>query len=133
MMRQDVIGKPVLAVWDDLIKYLLAAMQHEPVEQFRVLFMDGRNRLLADEIQTRGTINHAPAYPREVVRRCLELRATAVILAHNHPSGDPTASREDVALTRDIVRVAEGMGIGIHDHIIIGRGKWLSFRSERLL
>jgi DNA repair protein RadC len=133
MMRNDLIGQPVLAVWDDLITYLTAAMQHEPVEQFRILFMDGRNRLLADEIQTRGTINHAPAYPREVVRRCLELRATAVVLAHNHPSGDPTASREDVALTRDIIRVAEGMGIAIHDHIIIGRGKWLSFRSERLI
>lgn len=133
MMRQDLIAQPVLAKWDELTNYLTAAMQHEPVEQFRVLFMDGRNRLLADEIQGRGTINHAPAYPREVVRRCLELRATAVILAHNHPSGDPKPSRDDIALTAEIVRVASGMGIAVHDHLIIGRGKWLSFRQEKLM
>ncbi|HBK07041.1 MAG TPA: hypothetical protein DDZ81_14540 [Acetobacteraceae bacterium] len=133
MMRQDLIGQPVLSTWDKLTDYLTAAMGHERVEQFRVLFMDSRNRLLADEIQGVGTINHAPAYPREVVRRCLELHASAVILAHNHPSGEPAPSREDIALTAEIVRVAGGMGIAVHDHIVIGRGKWLSFRSEKLL
>jgi DNA repair protein RadC len=133
MMRQDLTTQPVLSTWDRLTEYLMAAMGHARTEQFRILFLDGRNKLLADEIQGTGTINHAPAYPREVVRRCLELHATAIILAHNHPSGDPTPSREDVALTTEIVRAAGTMGIAIHDHIVIGRGKWLSFRAERLL
>ncbi|HEX3575796.1 MAG TPA: DNA repair protein RadC [Rhodopila sp.] len=133
MMRQDLATQPVLATWDRLTDYLTAAMGHERIEQFRVLFLDGRNKLLADEVQGIGTINHAPAYPREVVRRCLELHATAVVLAHNHPSGDPAPSREDVALTAEIAKAAATMGITVHDHIIIGRGKWLSFRAERLL
>ncbi|HEY4173483.1 MAG TPA: JAB domain-containing protein, partial [Rhodopila sp.] len=97
------------------------------------LFLDSKNKLIADEVQGTGTINHAPAYPREVVRRCLELHASAVILAHNHPSGDPAPSREDVTLTGEIVRAAAVMGIAVHDHLIIGRGKWLSFRAQKLL
>jgi DNA repair protein RadC len=133
LMRQDIAGQPVLSTWEQLTDYLMAAMGHERVEQFRVLFLDGRNKLIADEVQGVGTINHAPAYPREVVRRCLQLHASAVILAHNHPSGEPTPSREDVALTSDIQRAAAMMGIAVHDHIIVGRGKWLSFRAERLL
>ena len=133
MMRQDCTARPVLATWDTLMNYLMAAMGHERSEQFRVLFLDGRNNLIADEIQSRGTINHAPAYPREVVRRCLELNATAVILAHNHPSGDPSPSREDIAVTNQIARATQLMGIAVHDHVIIGRGKWLSFRAEKLL
>jgi len=132
-MQHEIAAAPVLSNWDRLTDYLMAAMGHEPTEQFRVLFLDGRNKLLADEVQGKGTINHAPAYPREVVKRCLELHATAVILAHNHPSGDPTASREDVATTAEIARAAAAMGITVHDHIIVGRGKWLSFRSEKLL
>ena len=133
MMRQEIAQQPVLSTWDRLMDYLTAAMGHERTEQFRVLFLDGRNKLIADEIQGQGTINHAPAYPREVVRRCLELHASAVILAHNHPSGDPSPSREDVALTNEIARAASVMGISVHDHIVIGRGKWLSFRAEKLL
>ena len=133
MMRHEVATQPVLSTWDRLTEYLTASMQHERIEQFRVLFLDGRNRLIADEVQGQGTINHAPAYPREVVRRCLELHATAVILAHNHPSGEPTPSREDVTLTKEIARAAAMMGITVHDHIIVGRGKWLSFRMEKLL
>ena len=133
MMRQDIAVQPVLATWDLLTQYLTAAMGHERTEQFRVLFLDGRNKLIADEVQGLGTINHAPAYPREVVRRCLELHASAVILAHNHPSGEPTPSREDVALTIEIVRAAALMGIAVHDHIIVGRGKWLSFREQKLI
>ncbi|MGD0108081.1 MAG: DNA repair protein RadC [Rhodopila sp.] len=133
MMRQEVASQPVLSTWDRLTDYLTAAMGQERTEQFRVLFLDGRNKLIADEVQGQGTINHAPAYPREVVRRCLELHATAVILAHNHPSGEPTPSREDVALTTEIARAASTMGITVHDHIIVGRGKWLSFRAEKLL
>jgi DNA repair protein RadC len=133
MMRQDLASQPVLSTWDRLTDYLMAAMGHERTEQFRVLFLDGRNKLLADEVQGRGSINHAPAYPREVVRRCLELHATAVILAHNHPSGEPAPSREDVALTTQIVQAAATLGISVHDHIVIGRGKFLSFRQEKLL
>jgi DNA repair protein RadC len=133
MMRQELAAQPVLSTWDRLTEYLTAAMGHERIEQFRVLFLDGKNKLIADEVQGIGTINHAPAYPREVVRRCLELHASAVILAHNHPSGEPTPSREDVALTTDIARAAAMMGIAVHDHIIVGRGKWLSFRAEKLL
>jgi DNA repair protein RadC len=132
MMRQEVATQPVLSTWERLTDYLMAAMGHERTEQFRVLFLDSRNKLIADEVQGTGTINHAPAYPREVVRRCLELHASAVILAHNHPSGDPAPSREDVTLTGEIVRAAAVMGIAVHDHIIIGRGKWLSFRAEKL-
>jgi DNA repair protein RadC len=133
MMRLDVAAQPVLSTWDRLTEYLMAVMGHERTEQFRVLFLDGRNKLLADEVQGIGTINHAPAYPREVVRRCLELHATAVILAHNHPSGEPTPSREDVTMTTQIAQAAATMGIAVHDHIVIGKGKWLSFRAEKLL
>jgi DNA repair protein RadC len=133
MMRQEVAAQPVFSTWDRLTEYLTAAMGHERTEQFRILFLDGRNKLIADEVQGRGTINHAPAYPREVVRRCLELHASAVILAHNHPSGEPAPSREDVTLTTEIARAAAMMGIAVHDHIIVGRGKWLSFRAEKLL
>jgi DNA repair protein RadC len=133
MMSREVAAQPVLSTWDRLTDYLTAAMAHERTEQFRVLFLDGRNKLIADEVQGQGTINHAPAYPREVVRRCLELHATAVILAHNHPSGDPAPSREDVALTTDITRAAAMMGITVHDHIIVGNGRWLSFRAEKLM
>ena len=133
MMRHEIAAQPVLSTWDRLTDYLTASMQHERTEQFRVLFLDGRNKLIADEVQGHGTINHAPAYPREVVRRCLELHATAVILAHNHPSGEPAPSREDVVLTKEIARAAAMMGITVHDHIIVGRGKWLSFRVEKLL
>jgi DNA repair protein RadC len=123
----------VLSSWDRLTDYLMAAMGQERTEQFRVLFLDTRNRLLADEVQGKGSINHAPAYPREVVRRCLELHATAIVLAHNHPSGDPTPSRDDVTLTREIARAAATMGISVHDHVVIGRGKFLSFKAEQLL
>ena len=133
MMRQDVATASVLTSWDRLTDYLTASMQHERTEHFRILFLDGRNRLIADEVQGHGTINHAPAYPREVVRRCLDLHAAAVILAHNHPSGEPTPSREDVAMTADIARAAATMGITVHDHIIIGKSRWLSFRAEKLL
>ena len=133
MMRDDLAQQPVLTNWQQLTDYLTASMQHERTEQFRVLFLDGRNMLIADEVQGLGTIDRAPAYPREVVRRCLELHATAVILAHNHPSGEPAPSREDVAMTAEIARAASMMGILVHDHIIVGKGKWLSFRSEKLL
>jgi DNA repair protein RadC len=103
------------------------------VEQFRVLFLDNRNRLLADEAQQRGTVNHTPVYPREVAKRALELHATALILVHNHPSGDPTPSPDDIAMTQQIKAAAAALSIVLHDHIVIGNGQWLSFRKEGLL
>ena len=98
-----------------------------------MLFLDTRNRLLADEEQSRGTVNHTPVYPREVARRALELAATALILVHNHPSGDPTPSREDIAMTRDIEAALAALSIVLHDHVIIGNGRWTSLRREGLI
>jgi DNA repair protein RadC len=133
LARAEVIDRPVLSNWDALMAYLNAVMARERVEQFRILFLDSRNRLITDEAQSRGTVNHTPVYPREVVRRALELQASAIILAHNHPSGDPAPSREDIAMTREIVAAAQALSITVHDHVIIGNGRWVSFRAEGLL
>jgi DNA repair protein RadC len=133
LMAEEVRDQPVLGNWDGLIGYLSAALAREPVEQFRILFLDSRNRLIADEAQARGTVNHTPVYPREVVKRALELGATALILVHNHPSGDPTPSRADIEMTAEIKAGAATLGIVVHDHLIIGNGRHLSFRREGLL
>ena len=132
-MRAEVIDQPVLTNWDRLMAYLNAVLSRERVEQFRVLFLDNRNRLLADEAQQRGTVNHTPVYPREVAKRALELHATALILVHNHPSGDPTPSAEDIAMTREIKAATATLSIVLHDHVVVGNGRWLSFRTEGLL
>jgi DNA repair protein RadC len=133
LARAEVMDRPLLNNWDRLMDYLNAAMARERIEQFRVLFMDTRNRLIADEAQSRGTVNHTPVYPREVVRRALELQATAIILVHNHPSGDPTPSQDDIAMTREVNNAVRALGITLHDHIIVGNGAWLSFRRQNLL
>lgn len=133
LIRADVMDRPVLSNWDRLLEYLHAELSRERIEQFRVLFLDNRNRLLADEAQQRGTVNHTPVYPREVAKRALELHATALILVHNHPSGDPTPSADDIAMTRDIRMAATALSIVLHDHIVIGNGCWVSFRKEGLL
>ena len=133
MMRAEVIEQPVLGNWDALIGYLNAALAREKVEQFRVLFLDPKNRLIADEAQARGTVNHTPVYPREVVKRALELHATALILVHNHPSGDPTPSNADLEMTRQVKEAAATLEIVVHDHLILGNGKYVSFRREGLL
>jgi DNA repair protein RadC len=133
LARADIENRPLLTNWARLIDYLTAVLAREPIEQFRVLFLDTRNRLIADEPQSRGTVNHTPVYPREVVRRALQLQATALILVHNHPSGDPTPSREDIAMTHDIRDAAIALSIALHDHVIIGRGHHTSFRREGLL
>ncbi|UFN49580.1 DNA repair protein RadC [Roseomonas sp. OT10] len=133
LARAQVMHRPVLDRWDALIAYLTAALARERVEQFRVLFLDGEHRLLADEAQARGTVNHTPVYPREVVKRALELRAAALILVHNHPSGDPTPSREDLAMTEQVREAAESLSIDLHDHVIVGNGRHLSFRQEGLI
>jgi len=113
--------------------YRRAALGHEPTEQFRVLFLDARTRLLADEVMGRGTINHAPVYPREIARRALELHAATVILAHNHPSGSPDASRDDVAMTQEVRRALQPLGVILHDHLIVTSGGCVSMRQQGLL
>jgi DNA repair protein RadC len=133
LLRAEVVDQPVLTNWERLTAYLSAELSRERIEQFRVLFLDSRNRLLADEAQQRGTVNHTPVYPREVAKRALELHATALILVHNHPSGDPTPSRDDIVMTEQIRVAAATLSIALHDHIIVGNGRWLSFRREGLL
>ncbi len=133
LARAEVIDRPVLNNWDRLLEYLHAVLAREKVEHFRVLFLDNRNRLLGDEAQARGTVNHTPVYPREVVKRALELHATALILVHNHPSGDPTPSRDDIDMTAEVKIAAQALGIVLHDHLIVGNGKWTSLRQEGLL
>ena len=131
--RAAVASQPVLDNRVRLTEYLASVLAHERIEQFRVLFLDSHDMLLADEVQGRGTVNHTPVYPREVVRRALELDAKALILVHNHPSGDPTPSREDIAMTRQIRLAASALEIGLRDHIIVGNGCTTSFREAGLL
>ena len=133
LARAGVMHRPVLDDWQRLLDYLSAQLGREKIEQFRVLFLDDRDRLLADEAQARGTVNHTPVYPREVVRRALELQAAAVILVHNHPSGDPTPSRDDLAMTAQVAEAAAVLSIALRDHVIVGNGRWVSFRQEGLL
>ncbi len=133
MGRNAIRDQPVLSSSSSLHSYLRTAMAHEMQEQFRLLFLDRKNALIADEIQSKGTVDHAPVYVREVVKRSLELGATALILVHNHPSGDPTPSRADIEMTREIVRVTAPLGITVHDHIIVGRGEPASLRAMGLM
>jgi len=132
-MRQRVMKRPVLASWNAVLEYCRAAMAHEGVEQFRVLFLDRKNALIADEVSQRGTVDHTSVYPREVVKRALELGASSVVLVHNHPSGDPTPSRADIEMTRDIVKATAAVGVVVHDHIIVGKGAEAGFKSLGLL
>ncbi|SNR32401.1 JAB domain-containing protein [Paracoccus sediminis] len=133
MARAKVMHRPVLSGWDALLDYCHTAMAHREIEQFRVLYLDRKNVLIADEEQARGTVDHVPVYPREIIRRSLELNASALILVHNHPSGDPTPSDADITMTARIAQAADSMGIAIHDHLIIGKSRELSFRSQGLL
>lgn len=127
--REAVLDRPVLSSWQALLDYCRTAMADESREQLRILFLDKKNALIADEVQQRGTVDHTPVYPREVVKRALNLSATAIILVHNHPSGDPTPSNADITMTQTIVDAARHVGIEVHDHIIIGRSGHASFRS----
>ncbi|TWT13653.1 JAB domain-containing protein [Reyranella sp. CPCC 100927] len=133
LARREVIDKPVIGSWQKLIDYCHAALQYEKTEQFRILFLDRKNVLIADEVQQRGTVDHTPVYPREVVKRALELNASALILVHNHPSGDPTPSRADIDMTKEVKVAAKALGIEVHDHLVIGRKNHASFRSLGLL
>ncbi|MDB5473648.1 MAG: hypothetical protein JWP99_951 [Devosia sp.] len=125
--------KPILSSWTQLIDYCRIQMAFEPIEQLRILFLDKKNRLIADEVQQTGTVDHTPVYPREVIKRALELGATAIILVHNHPSGDPSPSSADVRVTREIADVAKPLGITLHDHLIVGKSGHASLRSLKLL
>jgi len=127
--RDTVQKRPVISSWTALLAYVRVALQHEAREQFRVIFLDKRNQLLADEVMGYGTVDHAPVYPREVVRRALELSASAVILVHNHPSGDPTPSRADVEITRQVVEAGKTLNIAVHDHLVVGRDGVASFKA----
>jgi DNA repair protein RadC len=133
LAQKRVSAQPVLSSWSSVIDYCRAAMAFSQVEQFRILFLDKRNALIADELQQTGTVDHTPVYPREVVKRALEHSATAIILVHNHPSGDPTPSGADIAMTRQIADVLKPLGIALHDHIIVGRDGHASFKGLRLL
>jgi DNA repair protein RadC len=133
LARAELMDKPLLKNWDHLIDYLTSVLARERVEQFRVLYLNTRNHLIADEAQARGTVNHTSVYPREVVKRALELHATAIILVHNHPSGDPSPSHDDIEMTREVNAAAATLSVTLHDHVIIGNGRWLSFRRAGLL
>ena len=133
LMRSELRERPVVGSWDKLIDYCTAHIAHGKVEEFHILFLDRKNVLIKHEQQQRGTIDHTPVYPREVVKRALELEASALILVHNHPSGDPTPSKADIAVTKDIVKAAQPLGVTVHDHLIIGRGRHTSLRDLGLL
>ena len=133
LSHQQVANREVIGSWDNPLAYCKAAMGYERVEQLRILFLDRKNVLIADEVQQRGTVDHTPLYPREVVKRALELGASALILVHNHPSGDPNPSRADIDMTRQVKEVTEKLGIALHDHVVIGKGRHVSFRAMGLL
>ncbi|HVI34011.1 RadC family protein [Phenylobacterium sp.] len=133
MGREQVARRPVISSWSALLAYVKTALAHEAREQFRVLFLDKKNQLIADEVMNRGTVDHAPVYPREVVRRALELSASAVILVHNHPSGDPSPSSADVDMTRQVVDAARPLRVAVHDHLVVARDGVASCRALGLM
>ncbi len=133
LTRSEIMQRPALSSWAQVLDYLRAAQGFEHREQFRILFLDKKNHLIADEVQQQGTIDHTPVYVREVVKRALELSATAIVLVHNHPSGDPAPSRADIDMTKQIVAAAKPLGVAVHDHIIVGRDGHASFRALKLI
>ncbi|GHD61524.1 DNA repair protein RadC [Thalassobaculum fulvum] len=133
LLGQAIRDRPVLSSWSQLLDYCRVAMASLPVEEVRVLYLDRKNRLIRDERQGRGTVDHTPLYPREVVKRALELGASALIVVHNHPSGDPSPSQADIAMTRQLSEAAAALGLVLHDHLIVARGGHTSFRSAGLL
>ncbi|MCC5975064.1 MAG: DNA repair protein RadC [Rubellimicrobium sp.] len=133
MARARVIQRHVISSWDAVLDYCHTVMAHRETEQFRILFLDRKNVLIADEQQAQGTVDHVPVYPREVVKRALELNASALILVHNHPSGDPTPSSADIEMTAQIDAAARALGIAVHDHLVIGKSREISFRAQGLL
>jgi DNA repair protein RadC len=133
IIRADVMNKPVLNSWDRLLDYCHASMAHNTREELRLLFLNKKNELIADEVQQTGTVDHTPAYPREILKRALELGATALIMVHNHPSGDPKPSKDDIALTHEVIAAARTFDIVLHDHLVIARKAHFSFRNQGLI
>lgn len=133
LSQARVLNRPVLRSWSKVVEYCTASMAYGDTEQFRILFLDHKHALVADEVQQRGTVNHTPVYPREVVKRALDLGASALVLVHNHPSGDPTPSRSDIEVTKEIEDAAKGLKIQVIDHLIIGRGAHVSLRQTGLI
>jgi DNA repair protein RadC len=133
VLREEIQERPVLGSWSALLDYLQVALAHEAIEQFRVLFLDRKNTLIRDEQQQRGTVDHTPLYPREIVKRALELGASAIIMVHNHPSGDPTPSRADIEMTKQVVQAMAAVGLTVHDHVIVGKNRHTSFKSQGLI
>jgi DNA repair protein RadC len=131
--RESVVGRPVISSWSALLSYVRVALAHEAREQFRVLFLDKKNQLILDETMNRGTVDHAPVYPREIMRRALELSSSAVILVHNHPSGDPTPSPADIDMTRQVIEAGKSLSVAVHDHLVVGRSGVASFKSLGLI
>ena len=133
LARGQAKKRTVLSSWSAVLDYCRTTMAFADKEQFRIIFLDKRNQIIADEVQQTGTVDHTPVYPREVVKRALELSATAMILVHNHPSGDPTPSRADIQMTQSIVEIAKPLGISVHDHIIVGKEGHASFKGLKLI
>lgn len=133
VLRKQILKRPILASWTQLIEYLNVTQADRSTEEFRLLFLDSKNQLIKDEVQQSGTINETPVYPREVAKRALELNAAALIVVHNHPSGDTTPSKADIAITREIAGALRALDIALHDHLIVGRGRHASFRTLGLL
>jgi len=133
LAREEISEKPLIGSWQQLLAYCRASMARASIEQFRVLYLDRKNRLIADEVQQTGTVDHTPVYPREIVKRALELGASALILVHNHPSGDPSPSRADIEMTKEVAKAAATLGLQLHDHLIVGRGGHTSFKGQGLL
>jgi DNA repair protein RadC len=133
VLKEKIKDRPVIGSWTALVDYLQVAMQHETAEHFRILFLDRKNILIRDEVQSRGTVDHTPLYPREVVKRALELAASAIIMVHNHPSGDPTPSAADIEMTKQVAGALGQVGIQLHDHIVVGKNRHASFRATRLI
>lgn len=133
LAKSKVIGRPAISSWDALLEYCQTTMSHRQTEEFRVFYLDRKNILISDELLGQGTVDHVPVYPREIVKRALHLNASALILVHNHPSGDPTPSQQDIAMTKHIQAAADALGISVHDHLVIGKSREISFQSEGLL
>jgi DNA repair protein RadC len=133
LMKSEIAGRAVLNTWDQVLNYCKAAQAHDDKERFRILFLDKRNQLIGDEVQQTGTVDHTPVYVREIIKRALELGATALVLVHNHPSGDPSPSQADISMTKQIVDAARPMSITIHDHVIVGRSGHFSLRAAKLM
>lgn len=131
--REEISAKPLISSWTSLVTYVRSQLQHETREQFRVLFLNKKNQLIADEIMSQGTVDHTPVYPREIARRALELAASSLILVHNHPSGDTTPSRADIDVTRELMDALTSFDINVHDHLIVGTGGVTSFKASGLI